>query len=84
MRERVRQLGGQTNIQSDGSGTTVTAELPSTLIVSELPSQEHNREKPFPDLRKISTLACPATVTLFRNRYGTPLVIHAYLPSLYP
>lgn len=28
MRERVRQLGGLLSIHSDGSGTTITAEMP--------------------------------------------------------
>ena len=32
MRERVRQLGGQINIQSDSSGTTVTVSLPPPSI----------------------------------------------------
>jgi signal transduction histidine kinase len=32
MRERVRELGGTLDIQSNGSGTTVTALLPITSI----------------------------------------------------
>jgi hypothetical protein len=35
MRERVRQLGGQMNIDSGESGTTVSVTLPAALIVSE-------------------------------------------------
>jgi PAS domain S-box-containing protein len=33
MRERVRQLGGQIHIESDSSGTTVSATLPATILV---------------------------------------------------
>ena len=32
MRERVRQLGGEISIQSDGSGTTVSVSLPAPLV----------------------------------------------------
>jgi signal transduction histidine kinase len=32
MRERVRQLGGQISIRSDGSGTTVSITLPASAV----------------------------------------------------
>jgi PAS domain S-box-containing protein len=40
MRERVRQLGGRITIESDNSGTTISATLPATPVASEIPLQQ--------------------------------------------
>lgn len=49
MRERVRQLGGQIIIQSDGSGTTVSVSLPAAPAVSK--REENNHAVPEPEER---------------------------------
>jgi signal transduction histidine kinase len=49
MRERVRQLGGQINIQSDSSGTTVTVSLPAPSV------KKHQESEPSGTTREVTS-----------------------------
>jgi PAS domain S-box-containing protein len=49
MRERVRQLGGQINIQSDSSGTTITVSLPAPSV------KKHQEREPSGATREVTS-----------------------------